>query len=275
MCILPAYLADEDAEWLDRAGNIIDEQHVVNILEGAEDYNAAFQALSAADRVIAQRLRELGENMPSVPAKPQECSHNGKMDSGNSKEKNSAKGEPPKFEKKENVMVAQWIEVLDWYYANGKSQVETASHFDPIYPNLQIKQPLVSSWLKEEEKWHAQWAQANHNSDRTSKHVCLVKQPEVTKMLELWTTTALADGLVLTGEVLRQKYNLCEVADASHGKCQGIFDWNQQKTAAGVMAADAGSTVLARIDPLYYLSQKCLGINLCRWLEYQKGNGSS
>jgi len=33
----------------------------------------------------------------------------------------------------------------------------TAWHFASIYPNLQIKQPLISSWVKDEAQWRTQW----------------------------------------------------------------------------------------------------------------------
>ncbi|KAJ7740354.1 hypothetical protein B0H16DRAFT_1277451, partial [Mycena metata] len=63
--------------------------------------------------------------------------------------------------KKENASLAQRIEILDWHHAQAKpSQSKTAAHFGPIYPNLCIKQPLVSSWLKDESKWREQWDEA-------------------------------------------------------------------------------------------------------------------
>jgi hypothetical protein len=63
----------------------------------------------------------------------------------------------PVFTKKENATLAQHIEILDWHNKNGQNQSRTAQHFDPIYPNLKIKQPLVSSWIKEEAKWRDLW----------------------------------------------------------------------------------------------------------------------
>jgi hypothetical protein len=36
-------------------------------------------------------------------------------------------------------------------------KVKIAKHFDVIYPNLKIKQPLVSAWVKEEERWQEKW----------------------------------------------------------------------------------------------------------------------
>ena len=68
------------------------------------------------------------------------------------------KGPAPVFTKKENATLAQRIEILDWHHANGKNQSKMAKHFDAIYPNLKIKQPLVSAWVKGEEKWREEWA---------------------------------------------------------------------------------------------------------------------
>jgi hypothetical protein len=56
------------------------------------------------------------------------------------------------FTRKENATLAQQIEILDWHHKHGKKQIATAQHFAPIYPNLKLKQPLISSWLKEEVK---------------------------------------------------------------------------------------------------------------------------
>jgi hypothetical protein len=62
----------------------------------------------------------------------------------------------PVFMKKDNVTLAQRIEILDWHHKNGKNQSATAWHFGPLYLNLHIKQPLISSWLKGEAMWHKQ-----------------------------------------------------------------------------------------------------------------------
>ena len=56
----------------------------------------------------------------------------------------------PVFTHKEVATLHQCIEILDWYHKNGKNQTKTAKHFDPIYPNLKIKQPLISVWVKNE-----------------------------------------------------------------------------------------------------------------------------
>jgi len=114
---------------------------------------------------------------------------------------------PPTFTKKENATLAQRIEVLDWHHANGKNQMKTANHFSPMYPNLKIKQPLVSSWLKDEAKWRKEWEMAGHKFDRSAKRVRQTEHPEVSEMMYLWVSKTMGDGILLTGEILRQKWN--------------------------------------------------------------------
>jgi hypothetical protein len=83
------------------------------------------------------------------------------------------------FTKKENTTTAQCIEILDWHHANGRNQSKTAKHFDPIYLNLKIKQPLVSAWQRTKQNGgksghramvHAQQnALAKHSTPRSQK----------------------------------------------------------------------------------------------------------
>ena len=102
-------------------------------------------------------------------------------------------------------MLAQRIEILDWYHANGKHQGRTACHFDAIFPNLKIKQPLVSAWVKDEAKWREEFERSK-GPQTTAKRAYQVQYPEIDEMLALWVSKALHDGIVLTGEVLRQKW---------------------------------------------------------------------
>ena len=67
----------------------------------------------------------------------------------------------PVFTKKEIATLMQHIEILDWHHKNGMNQRRTAAHFNKCYPNLVLTQPLISKWLKNEEKWRQQWAKAN------------------------------------------------------------------------------------------------------------------
>jgi hypothetical protein len=114
----------------------------------------------------------------------------------------------PAFTKKENATLAQRIEILDWHNSNGKNQSKTTRHFAPLYPNLQIKQPLISSWVKDEVKWRDQRNNANQQGDRATKRARQTEHPEVSEMMALWVTKALADKVLLTGEVLRQKWEV-------------------------------------------------------------------
>jgi hypothetical protein len=58
--------------------------------------------------------------------------------------------EVPVFTRKELATLEQQIEILNWYHKNGKNQSLLAQHFAPLYQNLKIEQPLVSTWVKEE-----------------------------------------------------------------------------------------------------------------------------
>ena len=53
--------------------------------------------------------------------------------------------------KKENATLVQWIAILNWHHENSKNKTKTAKYFCPLYPNLMIKQLLISNWLKCEE----------------------------------------------------------------------------------------------------------------------------
>jgi hypothetical protein len=66
---------------------------------------------------------------------------------------------------------------------------------------------LVSSWVKDEAKWREQWEQVNKQSDRKAKRARQTEHPEVSEMMDLWVSKAMSDGILLTGEVLRQKWS--------------------------------------------------------------------
>jgi len=117
---------------------------------------------------------------------------------------------------KENATLAERIEILDWYHANGKNQTKTAKNFDPIYPNLRIKQPLVSAWVHEEAKWQEEWAHSASGGTQAAKQFSQTRHPEVTEMLDLWVLKAMADNLLLTGEVLPKVEKVCRP-----GQCPG------------------------------------------------------
>ena len=115
----------------------------------------------------------------------------------------------PVFTKKENATLKQKIQVLNWHHAQGKkqSQGKTAAHWDLTYPNLCLKQPTISAWLKEEKKYHQQYAEelAKGQTGNT-KRVKQMEHPEVNEMLELWVAKAMSDEVQLSRKILRQKW---------------------------------------------------------------------
>ena len=112
---------------------------------------------------------------------------------------------PAPIGKKENATLQQRIEVLNWHHANGKNQSKTANHFNVIYPSLRLKQPRISVWLKNEGVWRAEY-DASTGGEHTNKRIRQTQHPEVMEMLDLWVSKAMADNMLLTGEVLRQKW---------------------------------------------------------------------
>jgi len=97
--------------------------------------------------------------------------------------------------------------MLDWHHANGKNQSKTAQHFNLIYPNLKIKQPLISTWIKDEEKWRKEWVKTSMGPRHVAKQICQTQHPIVTEMMDLWVSKAMEDKILLTGKVLWQKWS--------------------------------------------------------------------
>ena len=121
--------------------------------------------------------------------------------------------------KKENATLWQWIEILDWHYANGKVQTKTVKHFHQVYPNLCLTQPQISKWLKKESTLHTELESSGGRS-HSLKRVHQTQHPEVTEMLDLWVSKAMTDGLFFTGEVLCQKWRLfADLAGVLEDEC--------------------------------------------------------
>jgi Tc5 transposase DNA-binding domain len=78
---------------------------------------------------------------------------------------------------------------------------------NPVYPNLCLKQPTISAWIKDEERYH-QWYVEELVKGQTgeAKYMKQMEHPEVNEMLELWIAKAMLDGVQLSGEILRQKW---------------------------------------------------------------------
>lgn len=88
------------------------------------------------------------------------------------------------FQKKENATLEQRIKILDWHNTNGSIQIKTANHFHTLYPNLKIKQPLISVWVKDEVRWQAEY-ENNRDFLYSAKWVHQTQHPEVMEMLDL------------------------------------------------------------------------------------------
>ncbi|KAJ6586773.1 hypothetical protein B0H10DRAFT_1832019, partial [Mycena sp. CBHHK59/15] len=160
----------------------------IDKLERASDHERGLSRLDSKEVGLVEKLKGLAEGIGGdivtkasgkrkKPGERKEFNRTGKKATT-----------PAVFTKKENATLAQRIEILDWYHTQMKpSQVKTAQHFAPIYPNLCIKQPLISSWLKEEKQWRDQWVETQQQGKPgNAKRVKQVEHPEVEDMLELW-----------------------------------------------------------------------------------------
>ncbi|KAF8812709.1 hypothetical protein BYT27DRAFT_7251638 [Phlegmacium glaucopus] len=195
-------ISPEDEQWLDEEENTADEQQILDMLEAASDYE---RGITRLDERLKGIVKKLGKWAGDLKEARQKQKH--KINSQAPMKKSVLLPPAPVFTKKENATLAQRIEILDWHNKNGKNQSKTTQHFAAIYPNLKIKQPLISSWVKDESNWRSQWNDANRANEKTAKRVQQTEHPEISKMMDLWITRALADGILLTGEVLCQKWN--------------------------------------------------------------------
>ncbi|POW06416.1 hypothetical protein PSHT_10385 [Puccinia striiformis] len=125
--------------------------------------------------------------------------------------KNTAATEPPALKKKKpnkpetNTRIAtlcQKVEVLNWHHANGKNQTKTATHFDKLYPELKLTQPRISAWLKDEISIRQNELETSASVKRVNK----TKFETVDKLLEEWTRNAIVAKLVISGDLLREKW---------------------------------------------------------------------
>ncbi|KNZ55589.1 uncharacterized protein VP01_2640g1 [Puccinia sorghi] len=68
--------------------------------------------------------------------------------------------------RKFNATLEQKIFILDWHHANGKKQTKTAAYFTSLDGWPTITQPLISNWLKDEEKIRANLKLATPDTKR-------------------------------------------------------------------------------------------------------------
>ena len=53
-------ISNEDENWLDNAGNLVDEELVVDLLERASDYEHGLAQLTSQQKSLVEKLKELG-----------------------------------------------------------------------------------------------------------------------------------------------------------------------------------------------------------------------
>ncbi|KAF9220757.1 hypothetical protein BS17DRAFT_847647, partial [Gyrodon lividus] len=111
-----------------------------------------------------------------------------------------------------------------------------SKHFDVIHPNLRLKQPRTSIWCKNEERWREEY-ETSTGSAHSAKQICQTQHAEVTKMLDLWVSKAMADRILLTGMVLHQKWiKFADLASVPKDKQLNLSEgWlTQYKTRTGL-----------------------------------------
>jgi hypothetical protein len=66
-------LSEEDEQWLDNEGNLVDEEHVVDLLERASDYERGLACLDSNDKIVIQKLQDLAKACSKEPGKKHKC----------------------------------------------------------------------------------------------------------------------------------------------------------------------------------------------------------
>lgn len=63
-------ISDEDEEWLDNAGNLVDEEAIVDLLERASDYQTGFAQLTLQQKSLVKKLKELSGDIHEAVLPP-------------------------------------------------------------------------------------------------------------------------------------------------------------------------------------------------------------
>ena len=120
--------------------NTVEEEHVLDTLESASDYKQGLGCLDKDGKAIMKKLREWAGDLAKV------AGHEWKRMTfflpTCVKVLHARKSQKHLRRNQISQPLAQRIslsEILDWHQENSQIQ-----HFDPIYPNLKIKQPLLS-----------------------------------------------------------------------------------------------------------------------------------
>ncbi|KIK76027.1 hypothetical protein PAXRUDRAFT_171064, partial [Paxillus rubicundulus Ve08.2h10] len=183
------------------------------------------EKLNQQEKSIVQKLMELAGGQAIACSKKRKCmvpKFSPTKTSADQVGRHRRQEEP---QTKANATLAQRIEILNWYHTNGKNQSWTANHFNKIYPFLHLKQPKISDWLKHEASWRAEYEGTSAGVAHSVKRVRQTQHPKVTEMLDLWVSKAMADKLLLTGEVIRQKWKaFADRAGVPTDKCISLSE---------------------------------------------------
>jgi hypothetical protein len=166
-------LTSEEEEWLDNAGNLVNE---FMLMERLKDIAPTGQhiAISPADVEIITKIC-----MVEIPDSNRNTSEKKTVNTQSKKKERSTVASPkkkniqnasaspkkkPSVKQKLNLKsasksskkpvqatLAQKIEVLDWHKNNGSNQTKTTKHFHAIYPEIGFKQPLISAWVADKD----------------------------------------------------------------------------------------------------------------------------
>ncbi|KAK0481294.1 hypothetical protein IW261DRAFT_1334166 [Armillaria novae-zelandiae] len=202
-------VSGEEEAWLDENGNFVEEDVILEKLQSASNISAALKDLNTSQRHAYDRLQNKVQDLKRLSAKRKAPTkkNDKKAVSPNHKSKAAGKTKARTTGEWTIATLEQRIEIIDWYHANGKNQSQTAKQFSGIYPKLKIKQPLVSAWIKDEAKWREEYDRHGAHAHRM-KHARQTQHPEISDMMDLWVAKAMADGILLTGEVLWQKWRV-------------------------------------------------------------------
>lgn len=63
-------VSEIDLEWLNNAGNLVDEERIVDVLDKASDYERGLEKMGLQEKAIVQKLKELtGGDAPTKKRK--------------------------------------------------------------------------------------------------------------------------------------------------------------------------------------------------------------
>lgn len=63
-------ISEIDLDWLDNAGNLVDEERVVEALDNASDYERGLERLGLEEKALVDKLKEL---VTGAPSKKRKC----------------------------------------------------------------------------------------------------------------------------------------------------------------------------------------------------------